>query len=51
MTDLKRIESEFEKHGGVLKTAELNDLGLSSRQIKKLSMMVSFLELKEVFMN
>jgi len=36
MTDLKRIESEFEKHGGVLKTAELNDLGLSSRQIKKI---------------
>jgi predicted transcriptional regulator of viral defense system len=36
MIDLKMIESEFEKHGGVLKASELNDLGLSSRQIKKM---------------
>ena len=30
------IYKEFEKHGGVLRTSELNALGLSSRQIKKL---------------
>ncbi len=30
------IYKEFEKNGGVLRTSELNDLGLSSRQIKKL---------------
>lgn len=30
------LYSEFNKHGGVLKTSELNALGLSSRQIKKL---------------
>ena len=31
-----KIQKEFKKHGGVLKTSELNDLGLSSRQIKKI---------------
>lgn len=30
------VKNEFIKYGGVLKTSELNDLGLSSRQIKKL---------------
>ena len=34
---------EFEKHGGVLKTAELKSLGLTSRQIKKIE--------REVFSN
>ena len=36
MIDLKRIENEFKKYGGVLKASELNDLDLSSRQIKKM---------------
>lgn len=36
MVGKSRIIEEFEKHGGILKTAELNSLGLSSRQIKKL---------------
>ncbi|RKD25220.1 Transcriptional regulator, AbiEi antitoxin, Type IV TA system [Caminicella sporogenes DSM 14501] len=30
------LYNEFKKHGGVLKTSELNAIGLSSRQIKKL---------------
>jgi predicted transcriptional regulator of viral defense system len=30
------LYKEFKKHGGVLKTSELNAIGLSSRQIKKL---------------
>ncbi len=30
-------ENEFIKYGGVLKTSELNNLGISSRQIKKLT--------------
>ncbi|MBN4062978.1 MAG: hypothetical protein COA82_10825 [Alkaliphilus sp.] len=30
------IYNEFSKHGGVLKTSELNLIGLTSRQIKKL---------------
>ena len=34
--DKQKIIDEFEKHGGVLKTSELKELGLSSRQIKKL---------------
>jgi len=34
--DIDKIKIEFEKQGGILKTSELNDLGLSSRQIKKL---------------
>lgn len=36
MIEIDYIKKEFEKHGGVLKTSELNALGLSSRQIKKL---------------
>lgn len=30
------MKDEFNKHGGVLKTSELNDLGFSSRQIRNL---------------
>lgn len=30
------LYEEFKKHGGILKTSELNAIGLSSRQIKKL---------------
>ncbi|WP_313163881.1 type IV toxin-antitoxin system AbiEi family antitoxin domain-containing protein [Sedimentibacter sp.] len=33
---IDKIKNEFDKYGGVLKTTELNTLGLSSRQIKKL---------------
>lgn len=36
MIKKQKIKIEFEKHGGVLKTSELKELGLSSRQIKKL---------------
>ena len=36
MIDKQKLIDEFEKFGGVLKTAELNELGLSSRQIKRL---------------
>ena len=36
MVIISMIEMEFIKRGGVLKTAELKDLGLSSRQIKRL---------------
>ncbi len=36
MNNIKKIEETFNKHGGVLKTSELNALGLSSRQIKRL---------------
>lgn len=36
MVEKNRIIDEFTKHGGILKTAELNELGLSSRQVKKL---------------
>lgn len=36
MIEKQKIIQEFEKHGGVLKTSELKELGLSSRQIKKL---------------
>lgn len=36
MIEKSKIINEFRKHGGVLKTSELNALGLSSRQIKKL---------------
>lgn len=36
MDKIDKIKNEFIKYGGVLKTSELNDLGLSSRQIKKL---------------
>lgn len=36
MVIISMVEMEFIKRGGVLKTAELKDLGLSSRQIKRL---------------
>lgn len=36
MIIIEKIKNEFIKYGGVLKTSELNALGLSSRQIKKL---------------
>lgn len=36
MITIDKMIIEFKKHGGVLKTSELNALGLSSRQIKKL---------------
>lgn len=36
MDIIRPIKKEFIKHGGVLKTAELNKLGLNSRQIKRL---------------
>lgn len=36
MMDIDKMKNEFKKQGGILKTSELSDLGLSSRQIKKL---------------
>lgn len=36
MDKICKIKEEFHKYGGVLKTSELNKLGLSSRQIKAL---------------
>lgn len=33
---IQRLKRGFDKHGGVLKTLELNDLGFSSRQISML---------------
>ncbi|AFK85632.1 MULTISPECIES: type IV toxin-antitoxin system AbiEi family antitoxin domain-containing protein [Thermoanaerobacterium] len=36
MINIDVIQKEFNKHGGVLKTSELNALGISSRKIKKL---------------
>ncbi len=36
MDKLDILYKEFDKHGGILKTSELNDIGFSSRQIKKL---------------
>lgn len=36
MIEKSRIQEEFEKYGGILKTDDLNALGLSSRQIRKL---------------
>lgn len=36
MIEKSVIYEEFKNHGGVLRTSELNALGLSSRQIKKL---------------
>jgi len=35
MVEKSRIIEEFKKHGGILKTSDLNALGLSSRQIKR----------------
>lgn len=34
--NIDKLKIEFEKQGGILKTSKLSDLGLSSRQIKKL---------------
>lgn len=36
MVIIEKLEKEFIKKGGILKTSELNDLGFSSRQINKL---------------
>ncbi len=36
MVGKKSVKDEFTKQGGILKTSELNALGLSSRQIKRL---------------
>jgi len=36
MDKIYKIKNEFIKHGGVLKTSELNNIGFSSRQIRKL---------------
>lgn len=36
MNKNKKIQESFIEHGGILKTSELNDLGLSSRQINTL---------------
>lgn len=36
MIEKDLLYSEFNKRGGVLRTSELNEIGLSSRQIKKL---------------
>ncbi|MEJ6949431.1 type IV toxin-antitoxin system AbiEi family antitoxin domain-containing protein [Natronospora cellulosivora (SeqCode)] len=36
MISMSKVVKEFQKQGGVLKTSELNKLGLSSRQIRKL---------------
>ena len=36
MNKIDKIKNHFIEYGGVLKTSELNDLGFSSRQIKKL---------------
>jgi len=36
MISINKIEKEFRKNGGIMKTCELNSMGLSSRQIRKL---------------
>ena len=36
MTQIDILKKEFQRYGGILKTVELKDLGLSSRQIKRL---------------
>ena len=36
MVIIGELKKEFKRYGGVLKTAELNQLGFSSRQIKNL---------------
>ncbi len=36
MISINKIEKEFNKNGGIMKTCELNSMGLSSRQIRKL---------------
>ena len=47
MIDSDRIIEEFHKHGGVLKTSELNQIGLSSRQLKKLLKQGEILKIKK----
>ena len=49
MIDKKEIRKAFDKHGGVLKTKELNDLGLSSRQINKLLRTEEITRIKQGF--
>src|SRR6056297_1027606 len=36
MISIEKIKHEFYNNGGVMKTCELNSIGLSSRQIKRL---------------
>ena len=36
MDKFRNIKKEFKKHGGIMKTSELSELGFSSRQINKL---------------
>ena len=36
MFELTKIEEKFERHGGVLRTSDLTDMGLSTRQIERL---------------
>ncbi len=36
MNKFDKLYKEFNKHGGILRTSELNDIGFSSRQINKL---------------
>ena len=36
MIDIKKLNQKFQNNGGIMKTSELNSMGLSSRQIKKL---------------
>ncbi|MCK5764293.1 MAG: type IV toxin-antitoxin system AbiEi family antitoxin domain-containing protein [Clostridiales bacterium] len=47
MIDSDRIIEEFYKRGGVLKTSELNQIGLSSRQLKKLLEQGEILKIKK----
>lgn len=37
MIKINKMKNEFIKHGGVLKASELNNMGFSSREIKKLT--------------
>ena len=36
MVIIGKLKEEFQGRGGILKTSELNEFGLSSRQIKRL---------------
>ena len=36
MNSIKKIENEFNKRGGIMKTSELNTLGINYRQIQRL---------------
>ena len=49
MIKKQRIIEEFDKHGGVLKTSELKEIGLNSRQIKKLLKEGDFTKMKHGF--